>query len=169
MGNYSVAVETDSPRLDDDQLGALLEALESAPEVTAVSVGIGGPRAPGAAAQIGVTAPTPAGAADSAARVFVSALEAVAGESPAVARVDVMTEAYEDRWLNEEPETYVGVAEVAGMLRVSKSRVSELRGRRGFPAPVAELAAGPVWRRSSLERFLGEWDRRPGRPSSASA
>lgn len=106
-GRYSVGIETEAPRLDDEQLGALLRALESAPEVTAASVGSGGSRAPGAAARAGVAAATPAGAAEAASKAFVRAVESVAGMRPTLARVDVMTEAHEDRWLREEPEAYV--------------------------------------------------------------
>lgn len=66
---------------------------------------------------------------------------------------------------NEAPaETYLGVTEVATLLRVSKQRVSELRTSQAFPAPVAELAAGPVWAASSLRRFIQTWERKPGRP-----
>ena len=57
-----------------------------------------------------------------------------------------------------------GLQEVAEFLGVSKQRVAEPRVRPDFPAPVAELAAGPVWAVSSLNRFLAEWPRRPGRP-----
>ncbi|HXF73768.1 MAG TPA: hypothetical protein VNO79_14300 [Actinomycetota bacterium] len=63
-----------------------------------------------------------------------------------------------------EQNPYLGVVEDARMLGVSRQRVSELRGRPGFPEPVAELASGPVWRGWQLRRFLEEWPRRPGRP-----
>lgn len=33
------------------------------------------------------------------------------------------------------------------------------------PAPVAELAAGPIWNVANLRRFIDEWPRRAGRPS----
>ena len=81
-----------------------------------------------------------------------------------IARIEVMTERYLDRDLTREPETYLGVSEVARELRVSRQRVSELRTSEAFPAPIAELAAGPVWKGSSLKRFVAGWDRRPGRP-----
>jgi hypothetical protein len=58
----------------------------------------------------------------------------------------------------------VGVAEVAELLGVSKQRASDLAHSEGFPAPVATLRAGPIWRRSQLARFAGGWERRPGRP-----
>lgn len=81
-----------------------------------------------------------------------------------IARVDVMTDDYLERELSQEPEAYAGVSEVAKLLGVSRQRVFELRTRGDFPAPVADLAAGPVWRLSTLKRFISEWPRKPGRP-----
>jgi len=40
----------------------------------------------------------------------------------------------------------------------------QLRQRDDFPDPVAELAAGPVWRVFNLLTFIQEWPRKPGRP-----
>jgi len=58
----------------------------------------------------------------------------------------------------------VGVAELADRLQVSRQRVSQLARSRTLPTPVASLAAGPVWLRSSIETFVEGWQRRPGRP-----
>ncbi len=58
----------------------------------------------------------------------------------------------------------VGVAEVAELLGVSKTRVHELSDKAAFPEPVARLAAGPVWSRPAVARFIESWNRRPGRP-----
>jgi hypothetical protein len=66
--------------------------------------------------------------------------------------------------IDEPAETFHGVTEVAQLLGVSKQRVSELRTSAAFPAPIAELAAGPVWAGSSLRRFVESWSRKPGRP-----
>lgn len=66
-------------------------------------------------------------------------------------------------------ETYLGVTEVAELFGVSKQRVSELRRSPTFPEPVAEIAAGPVWMGSSLQRFLDAWERKPGRPREVAA
>lgn len=86
-----------------------------------------------------------------------------------IARVVVMTPEMAERELSEPPETYLGAAEVAESLGISRQRLAELRMRSDFPAPVAELAAGPVWRASTLQRFVASWDRRPGRrPASRS-
>lgn len=57
----------------------------------------------------------------------------------------------------------VGVSELMEFLGVSRQRVSELRAQPAFPAPAAELKAGPVWLLPNLQRFVEEWDRRPGR------
>lgn len=56
-----------------------------------------------------------------------------------------------------------GVTEAAALFGVSKQRVNALRARSDFPPPLAQLAAGPVWRTEDLESFLNSWDRRPGR------
>lgn len=69
----------------------------------------------------------------------------------------------------EEP-TYpelVGITEIADLLGTSRQRASELARSRKFPAPLAELAAGPVWPKRTIARFVEEWDRRPGRPRSS--
>lgn len=68
----------------------------------------------------------------------------------------------------EEP-TYpelVGVTEIAELFGTSRQRVSELARSRRFPAPLADLAAGPVWAKPAVARFAQEWDRKPGRPRS---
>ena len=52
-----------------------------------------------------------------------------------------------------------GVAEVAKMLGVSRQRVSQLAKTSGFPGPLADLAAGPVWDARDVE----EWAKRTGR------
>lgn len=78
-----------------------------------------------------------------------------------------MTDAYLERWLTREPERYAGVSEVAALLGVSRERGAQLRARPDVPAPLAELAARPVWKVSSLQRFLEGWERRPGRPRRA--
>jgi len=95
---------------------------------------------------------------------FAEACEQVGIEHGGIARVDLMTDAYLDRWLALEPERYAGVSEIAALFGVSRQRVAELRAKPGFPAPVAELSSGPVWKVSSLRLFLEAWDRRPGRP-----
>jgi len=98
-------------------------------------------------------------------RMFIDACDELRLPHRGIARVDLLTDGYLDREIDREPEEYLGVTEVARMLGVSRQRVSELRTRDGFPAPIAEIAAGPVWNGSSLRRFLDSWERKPGRPS----
>jgi len=97
-------------------------------------------------------------------RLFLDACRELDLSHGGIARVDLLTDAYLEREIDQEREGYLGVREVARELCVSRQRVSELRGRPGFPAPIAELAAGPVWKASSLRRFLESWERKPGRP-----
>ena len=71
--------------------------------------------------------------------------------------------------MNTPAPELIGLSEIAGILGVSKQRVGQLRAREDFPVPVAELAAGPVWQREMLDRFIRDWPRRSGRPAKASA
>ena len=80
-------------------------------------------------------------------------------------RVEAETMADLDRRIQESnaPEI-VGVSELAELLGVTRQRASELARSRDFPLPIATLASGPVWRKSSVARFVEHWPRRPGRP-----
>jgi hypothetical protein len=101
--------------------------------------------------------------------IFRSACEKAGIVPGGIAKVELFTASYLDRELEQEPEGFVGVTEIAQELGVSRQRVSELRTRPDFPAPIAELAAGPVWKLSNLRRFIREWPRKPGRPGRRSA
>jgi hypothetical protein len=49
----------------------------------------------------------------------------------------------------------VGVAEIARIAKTSKQNVTNMRARRkDFPAPMARLECGPVYRRSDVEGWL---------------
>ena len=63
----------------------------------------------------------------------------------------------------------VGITEIAELLGTSRQRASELARSARFPRPLAELAAGPVWPKPWIARFVEEWERRPGRPRSTAA
>lgn len=64
----------------------------------------------------------------------------------------------------------VGVTEAAEILGVSKQRVSWLaKNHPRFPRPAIELAAGPVWYRPAIDKWLETWDRKPGRPKTKTA
>ena len=56
----------------------------------------------------------------------------------------------------------VGVSEIAELFGVSRQRASQIAGRRDFPAPYAQLKAGPIWMRDSLNNVLGTWSRKSG-------
>ena len=52
-------------------------------------------------------------------------------------------------------EDLVGIAETACMLGVSRQRVHQIAQMNPeFPKPVAELAAGRIWRRGEIEAWI---------------
>ena len=53
-----------------------------------------------------------------------------------------------------------GVAEAAEIMRWDKRRVITYINRGSFPAPVAFLASGRVWRREDVEEFARAWNER---------
>jgi hypothetical protein len=63
----------------------------------------------------------------------------------------------------------VGASEVGDMLGVSRQRVHQLRDHAAFPAPLVEVAMGPLWDARAVEAFARAWSRRPGRPPLAVA
>lgn len=56
-------------------------------------------------------------------------------------------------------EALVGTAEIAELLGVTNQRVDQLSRTDAFPAPIAVLAAGRIWKRDDIER----WARETGR------
>jgi hypothetical protein len=105
--------------------------------------------------------------ADSPSAAIERAIATLAVRGTLVA-AEVMTVEEADRRLAEPafPEL-AGVTEVAALLGVSRQRLHSLRERHEFPAPVALLAAGPVWRKADLSTFAEGWHRKPGRPRVA--
>lgn len=98
------------------------------------------------------------------------AIEMITAIAPGrVLAVEVLTPEEEDRRMSEPafPEL-VGMAELSALLGVTRQRIAVLRQRPEFPAPVAEIAATPIWRKSDLSTFAEGWQRRPGRPRKAS-
>lgn len=67
---------------------------------------------------------------------------------------------------NELPTypVFVGVAEVAEILGVSKQRAWTLAKRADFPKPVKVLKATPVWLKRSITAWWAAWERKRGRP-----
>jgi hypothetical protein len=173
-GSYlSVSIETRAghEEVDLDAIDGLVDILAAFGGV-GLAVGSGGLFA-GPSATIGV--PTailrsgdPGDALVDAVRIatswFLDACHEANVGHAGIARVDLMTADYLEADLLRVPDALLGVAEVAAELGVSRQRLSELRRRPDFPAPVSELAAGPVWSGSSLRRFIEGWDRKPGRP-----
>jgi predicted DNA-binding transcriptional regulator AlpA len=59
---------------------------------------------------------------------------------------------------------FVGVAEVAEILGVSKQRAWTLAKRPDFPKPVRVLKATPLWLKRSVTAWWSAWERKRGRP-----
>ena len=65
-------------------------------------------------------------------------------------------------------DDYAGAAEIGRMLGgVSRQRVQQIVSRKDFPAPVAVLDMGKVWRRADVEAWVLAHRRPPGTESSA--
>ena len=64
--------------------------------------------------------------------------------------------------VEERPEL-VGVSEAAAILGWDRRRVVTYVDRGAFPAPLANLASGRVWRRDDVESFARDRARRKGR------
>lgn len=57
--------------------------------------------------------------------------------------------------------------DAAHILGVSRQRIYQLRTNHPrFPAPIAEVALGPLWTRDAIEWFGTIWTRQPGRPAA---
>lgn len=104
-------------------------------------------------------------AANAAIEVLEPAAEASGLGTLKVRALEVLDVDEHDRRLAEPafPEL-VGITEIGAMLGVTRQRASSLQARPDFPAPVAQLASGPVWRKADLSRFAASWERKPGRP-----
>lgn len=86
----------------------------------------------------------------------------------AILAASAMTEAEAERAAEATSfPALAGVTEVADLLGITRQRLSKLRERREFPAPVAVLASGPVWRARDLSTFAEGWQRKAGRPKRA--
>lgn len=84
--------------------------------------------------------------------------------SGTVIAAEAMTTEEADRRIEAERQ-FVGVTEVAKMLGLTKQRISALLSQRAdFPAPLARLASGPIWRPRAIELFAAGWTRKGGRP-----
>ncbi len=65
-----------------------------------------------------------------------------------------------------ETDEFLGVAEVAVLLYLSKSALADRRRQPDFPRPVAELLCGPVWTRAAIVEYARQrsarFHERPG-------
>ena len=93
---------------------------------------------------------------------------ALALEPYKIAGVRIRTEQRVDQELAQPTiPTLLGASEVAELLGVSRQRVHQLhRGNAAFPAPLVEVAMGPLWDEQAIDKFADNWDRKPGRPAS---
>lgn len=117
-----------------------------------------------------VEADSPASAVVSGLRALRSSLHAAGIRSSEyrVSGAEIQSLEELDRKLMEpNVPDLIGVAELAEILNVSKQRASELARGHEFPRPIAQLASGPVWKKTALARFIELWPRRPGRPKRA--
>ena len=60
----------------------------------------------------------------------------------------------------EAVQDLVGASEIAKLLGVTRQRVNQLAKEPSFPAPVAQLGLGAVWRTEDVLRWIDE--HRPG-------
>lgn len=54
------------------------------------------------------------------------------------------------------PEHLMGIAEIAELLGVSRTRIHQIRGEGDLPQPYDTLAMGPVWLRQDIEAWAKE-------------
>ena len=122
------------------------------------------------AARFDVRAADPESSLAKARRIFGSALRKARfpGEPTIIAAEVETVEDLDRRLQDSNVPPLVGIAEVADVLGVSKQRASELSRQPSFPRPLAALAAGPIWDRFAIARFVERWPRRrTGRPKQA--
>jgi hypothetical protein len=117
-----------------------------------------------------VDADTPNQAALAAEAVVITVGDSIPPAGCAISALTVLDDAAVARLDERErfPEL-VGIAELAELGGMTRQQASRLQTRQGFPAPVAQLRAGPVWRLGDITAFIESWTRKPGRPSKVSA
>lgn len=154
--------------VNDERLDDLMDVLEP---FSAVVTGTPEEPADGNArygSSLTVLAETADAAVITGLEMFRSHAEKVGLPGLPVVRLATMTAAEQDADLARPNfPTLLGVAELAGLLGVSKQRASELARTETFPRPLFTLASGPVWVEPAVLRFVQSWDRRPGRPARA--
>ena len=145
----------------EEDLDTFLERL--GPDATV----LGPPEAGGAryGADITVEADSALSAIASAGDIFSKAQRQAKLPTWPIVRISALTDDELDAELARPTiPALVGIREIAALLDVTPQRASTLCRSNSFPAPIAELRAGPVWAASSVRRFVEEWKRQPGRP-----
>lgn len=158
---WSVRFEISRPDLvfTEDHADEIMDALESHSASVSYSTHT-------MSARFCVDADLPMRAAASGLQLLRSALKKAGIKAPPASIAEFEVQAFDDldRSLGEaNVPDLVGVAETAEILKVSRQRVSQLMRVRNFPRPFVILASGPVWKKSTITRHVGHWDRRPGR------
>ena len=153
--DWVVSLEAEIPGLYSDEVGDRIidELAEFSPAVG------------GRGHRVGVTMSVETGTSRQAFERAHAAFRQALGQRATVidARIQSVDEVEKELEAPDLP-ALAGIREAAEILGVSRQRASELASSAGFPRPVAELAAGPVWLRSAIRSFNERWERRPGRP-----
>lgn len=161
MDERSVAVEASAPEPDAAQPGPELEGrLDTFRDGVAERGGVPLRSSDGRryGARFCITAPDAATAVEKGVDVFRQAETTAGLEESAVIEVEAPTlDELGERSSTEVPEL-LDITQVAGMLAVDHRMVTILVRSKGFPAPAAELHAGPVWTRRSISDFLRRRD-----------
>lgn len=152
---FEAAAHDDLVSVAVEQLWPLLEALGS----HSPAVGGGGDRYDG---QFTVEAPDVASAMTKALRLWRKAAEAAGLPAWPIIHAEIQTAAEQERLLAEPQPELVGVSEIAAILGTTRNRAWQVTKKVDFPAPLAELAGGPVWALPVVARFLEQWPRRRG-------
>ncbi len=114
-------------------------------------------------AQFNVLAKDPAAAVQRALNIVGSVL----GDTNILSAEVLTLDELEHRLNRPTLPQLAGAQELAQKLGVSRQRFYELMKRKDFPKPVVDLAAGPVWLAESVNHFMENWERKPGRPRKA--
>ena len=61
--------------------------------------------------------------------------------------------------MTDEKAAIVGIAEIAEMAGLTRANVRMMRSRGQLPEPSVVLAMGPVWKRSTIEKWIEKRNR----------
>lgn len=170
MAEWSVRFEVTSSKpwfFTEEKVETLIEALEDfAPAISYTDYTLAVRFA------VETKAPQPESAVNLAFKQFSKAMERAHLNYPGTKLVGAELQLMDDfnrRIVESNAPDLIGVAELAAILNVSKQRASELARSDDFPQPIAHLASGPVWRTSTILRYVSRWKRQPGRPRKTPA